>query len=184
MGDKIDEEQDLAYVENVGTVIGWLREWISEQQQKHNTKITDIFKDDKGWEVWAQVDIAWHIRQYMKGNWKLTREEPVYHHPEHTGKEQAADFVIWHGAEKDESNQKAKHIIELKCNGFSYHSNFGHQVQTDWTKLEQELKGPYKAAKRWSVAIEPEGNWGDALILAGWTRCPDEPMLYYRYDGM
>jgi hypothetical protein len=146
----------------------WMAYWIESDIDK----LWSIFSAGKGYEVWAQVEIADYLNNVANLFAWVEQEEPIYSTDPATPRQQRrVDFVI------SDDDKKLQHVIELKCRREKQTADdFRTELYNDWTKIQDELKQDYRYARRWVIGINPGGTTPDT----NWSQSSISPALFAR----
>jgi hypothetical protein len=116
-------------------------------------KIRRIHKFEKGWEGWAQCEIADFIST-REPHSVVRREDTPY-----SGKTWRTDLYYWC------SDFNKQHIIEIKCKSHNKtDGDFLADANADANKIIDRLEGKYAAATKWCLTFV----WRDTVMSNDW----------------
>lgn len=142
--------------------VGWIN--------ANEPKIRRIYNFQKGWEVWAQCELADFLATRDQSNIVL-RETGVYE-----GKTWRADLYY-----QDVASHNKRHVIEIKCKSYDKSdTEFQSDADADTNKITDQLKSN-KEVTKWCLAFV----WPNTVMSTDWHQAtgvtdPNGPQLRYR----
>jgi hypothetical protein len=153
---------------NDGGLPSLIAAWI----EANETDILRAYNLGWGWEVWAQVQLCFHINTFLGGP-AATRNARIY------GNEEMSDIAVYNDAVTIQNGElttqgKLIHGIELKCRSINGNANtFRNLLYRDYTKVVQNhFKWDHKeTAKSTVVGINVGDNpaWDTNFKQGDWT---------------